>query len=524
MENKMEGSYYTPYATVEFMYRYFFEQKQEVKSLLEPSAGDGRFIDIFCKKADIDKIVGVEINENKAEQLKSKNYPKNVEIITSDFLAASSTFQKMFQLVIGNPPYINIKNMSKNGIAAGKTLCRRLNISESVFKNTWVAFVLASVKLLTKDGAIFFVLPMEFLQVQYAEKLRGFLEKKFNTIHILTFAERMFPEIEQEACLVYMTNEPEALPYILYRHYDKLNSMYFSYESKIQRNKPLKKWTNAILFDQDIDLLKKVINRCEQIKNISDSAPGIVTGANAKFILTKKEVVAYNCEELVVPVISKGIMAKNSYEINNELVEKLAEKGQKVFLLNLASIALSDMPESLVTYLSQFGDEERNGIKIRDSYKCSRRSPWYAVPLVAPGEVVFFKRYGSYPRFSTNPDNIYTTDIAYNLKLKKGVSPESLVFCFYNSVTLTQCEVVGRYYAGGVSELTPNEFRSLVVPYKAIALEDIQELKEMFNANEKPHVILDFVDSRTLTTIASGEEISQLRIIREKLIRRRIHR
>ena len=95
MENKMEGSYYTPYATVEFMYRYFFEQKQEVKSLLEPSAGDGRFIDIFCKKADIDKIVGVEINENKAEQLKSKNYPKNVEIITSDFLAASSTFHRM---------------------------------------------------------------------------------------------------------------------------------------------------------------------------------------------------------------------------------------------------------------------------------------------------------------------------------------------------------------------------------------------------------------------------------------------
>ena len=33
------------------------------------------------------------------------------------------------------------------------------------------------------------------------EKLRGFLEKKFNTIHILSFEERMFPEIEQEACL-----------------------------------------------------------------------------------------------------------------------------------------------------------------------------------------------------------------------------------------------------------------------------------------------------------------------------------
>ena len=74
-------------------------------------------------------------------------------------------------------------------------------------KNMWVAFVMAAVSCLDIGGTIFFVLPMEFLQVQYAEKIRSFLEGYFDTIHILSFQERMFPEIEQESCLVYLTNE-----------------------------------------------------------------------------------------------------------------------------------------------------------------------------------------------------------------------------------------------------------------------------------------------------------------------------
>lgn len=91
------------------------------------------------------------------------------------------------------------------------------------------------------------------MQVQYAEKLRGFLEKKFNTIHILSFEERMFPEIEQEACLVYLTNENQGLPYISYRQYAKLDSKTPILESRIERNKPLK---NGLM---QFFLMKKLI-------------------------------------------------------------------------------------------------------------------------------------------------------------------------------------------------------------------------------------------------------------------------
>lgn len=88
------------------------------------------------------------------------------------------------------------------------------------------------------------------------------------------------------------------------------------------------------------------------------------------------------------------------------------------------------------------------------------RKPWYGVPIVKNGEVFFFKRYDKIPRVCVNEADIYTTDIAYNMRLNKGYERESVAFCFYNSLTLTQCEYYGRYYAGGVSELTPSEFKN----------------------------------------------------------------
>ena len=61
ISNKKTGSYYTPIKTVRFMYKYLESQKNWVCDMLEPSAGDGRFIEQGLKNDTISKIVGVEL-------------------------------------------------------------------------------------------------------------------------------------------------------------------------------------------------------------------------------------------------------------------------------------------------------------------------------------------------------------------------------------------------------------------------------------------------------------------------------
>jgi len=521
MDEKLSGSYYTPQKTVRFIYDYLQQHRKSMISILEPSAGDGRFIALFSNSNLVDSIVGVELYEEKVQAINAQISSSKVTVVASDFLKYVSTCKSKFDLIVGNPPYINIKNMDKEFLEAARSLCQILKLPENLIQNAWVAFVIAATQLLSKNGTVFFVLPTEFLQVQYAEKLRGFLEKTFNTIHILSFEERMFPEIEQEACLVYLTNENQGLPYISYRQYEKLDSSVPVLESRIERNKPLKKWSNAVLSDEEIDLLNRIANQYTTIARISDSAPGIVTGANNKFILTKEEVDQYECTRYVKPIISKGVMAKNKFEVNHDLVSQLALEGKKVYLLDLVGTKPEELPVALKKYLSVVATTKRNGVEIQKSYKCSKRKPWYGVPIVKSGRVIFFKRYDSCPRISINPAEIYTTDIAYNLRLHKEIDPESLVFCFYNSLTLAQCEFVGRYYAGGVSELTPNEFRAISVPYRQIEHCDIERVKKMFDDNKALDEIVAFVNSKTLEADLTTEDITKLHEIRAKLIRRR---
>lgn len=521
MLQKESGTYYTPERTVEFMCDYIAEHKEKSGTILEPSAGDGRFISALQKRNCGKFYTAVEYDADKIKELNAKISSPLTRVIAKDFLQAIKSWERKYDLVIGNPPYINIKNMEESFLQEGRLLCKDYGLPENLIKNSWVAFILGAMKVLTSSGCIFFVLPMEFLQVKYAEKLRGFLEEHFDTIHIITFKEKMFPEIEQNTCLVYLTNEEREVPYICYRQYETLSSKDVLYQSQIKKNKPLKKWTNAVLSDSDIDLLKTLEGHFEPISNFASSRPGIVTGANKIFILNQAEVERFQCDKFVKPIISKAAMVRNSINIDQDLIDGLADAGEKIFFLDLNGINEDDMSRELIRYLQESGEIKRNNIEIRKSYKCSRRDPWYAVPVTKSGTAVFFKRYDTIPRICIKPEEIFTTDIAYNLFFKEEIDSESFAFSFYNSLTLALCEYSGRYYAGGVSELIPEEFKQLSIPYSLIGKDDIEKLKCMFRKNSSIEDILDFVDNFTLSNTISPKNIMQLRLIRENLIKRR---
>ena len=53
------------------------------------------------------------------------------------------------------------------------------------------------------------------------------------------------------------------------------------------------------------------------------------------------------------------------------------------------------------------------------------------------------------------------TDTAYHIRMQDKWNVKDLCFSFYNSLTLLFAEIEGRFYGGGVLELTPEEFRGL---------------------------------------------------------------
>ncbi len=105
--------------------------------------------------------------------------------------------------------------------------------------------------------------------------------------------------------------------------------------------------------------------------------------------------------------------------------------------------------------------------------------------------------------------------------MDKKYDAASLVFCLFNSMTLAECEFHGRYYGGGVSELTPSEFKNITLPYCKISKEYICKLDKKFKNNEPLKDIIEFVNEKTICKRMEKEEVEVFEKIRKKLILRR---
>ena len=92
---------------------------------------------------------------------------------------------------------------------------------------------------------------------------------------------------------------------------------------------------------------------------------------------------------------------------------------------------------------------------------------------------------------------------------------------FYNSLTLAFAELEGRYYGGGVLELTPNELRVLPIPYTNC--DNFEEYITEFKNKSSIRDILDHYNYQILnrTLGLTIVEIERIELIRQKLINKR---
>ncbi|QXE01731.1 Eco57I restriction-modification methylase domain-containing protein [Terribacillus sp. DMT04] len=194
--NKDKNLYSSYYTKSEFITDYMIEMLNlnETHSVLEPSAGDGVFIDALLKQKPNTNIDAYDLNPQAIDVLNNKyDGYSNIQVVESDTLLDMELDMKVFMngdydRVIGNPPYGAWQDYEKRA--------KLKNIYKGFYvKETYALFLLRCISLLKENGVLTFIIPDTFMNLHMHRNLREFLLLNTKIHEILMIPSKFFPGV-----------------------------------------------------------------------------------------------------------------------------------------------------------------------------------------------------------------------------------------------------------------------------------------------------------------------------------------
>ena len=160
IKNKF-GQYFTPKVVANFMIE--MAEISNNSSILEPSCGEGVFLDLLQQKG-YNNLTAFEIDQELAQEFDCVNYKSFI----------SAEFNEKYDLIIGNPPYIRWKNLEdelKTELSTNPIWNKYFN---SLCDYLYI-FILKSIELLNENGQLIFICPEYWMNTTHSISLRNYM-------------------------------------------------------------------------------------------------------------------------------------------------------------------------------------------------------------------------------------------------------------------------------------------------------------------------------------------------------------
>lgn len=280
------------------------------------------------------------------------------------------------------------------------------------------------------------------------------------------------------------------------------------------------KWTYYFLEKEELDLLEKVKHNMPSISTYANVEVGITTGANDYFTVPKSVVTLYNLEEYAKPMVGRSVQVNSPCFTKKDWLANV-ELGAKAHLLVFPSGVKENGNDGVKAYIN---NGEKEGIN--KGYKTGIRDEWYIIPSIKFSDALFLRRNNQYPKFVLNEAKAYTTDTMHRVFIKEGVNKKAFVASYYNSLSFTFAEILGRNFGGGCLELMPREVGGIYMPYRVENETLFAEIDRMLRHKRTADEILDYTD-RVILHEGMGlsmKEVQTARSIWHKIMSRRLNR
>lgn len=445
----------------------------DAKTVLDPAVGEGVFIQ-YLEQQKTNELRYVAYDIDKAMIEKSKNcVSADVQYIHQDYLM--SAVETHPDIIICNPPYNKFQEIS-NRDAYIERFKEKYNFCIGGYSNLCVYFLMKSLFELKDGGKCAYIIPYEFLNTGYGERIKEFFvqSRYLKTIYKFDSKLSVFDDAITTSCiLVFEKKTNESVEFVLVEDIDEIQSKkfrnisIFSYEELDYKEK----WNSYFSVDQKNDY-----NNLIAFSKIAKVKRGIATGGNAFFTLNKEKIESLGLSDNVLvkcicksPDVKKLVFQEGDFQ-NLYLANK------KVYLFDGEKSANNQDLEYIA-----FGEKE----EYNKRYLNSHRSPWYALENkeVAPIWISVFNRASlKVVRNNTKAKNLTTFHGVY---LNEGYDNEeysNILFCYLlTPICHRILQKNKREYGGGLDKFEPNDLNeALIIDISLITSEDVTTILDLY--------------------------------------------
>lgn len=213
-EKRENGVVFTPCYIVEYILENTLDdQLADDSIIIDPACGSGAFLVLAAEKLSqkLNKsisetishnIFGIDLSEDNVRRTKELltllvlSNGETADLLRFNIKVANSLKENWFELfgkktfhfIIGNPPYVNTHDMSKDTISLLK---KNYRTTQKGTFNIFYAFIEQSIKFLSSNGTLGFIIPNNYLTITAAEDLRKYLVENKYLSKIIDFGENM---------------------------------------------------------------------------------------------------------------------------------------------------------------------------------------------------------------------------------------------------------------------------------------------------------------------------------------------
>ena len=455
---------------------------------LDPAIGTGSFYSALLQSFSSEQIksaIGYEIDRDYAEAALKLWSSTSLELNIADFTESFPPQNKSIRsnLLICNPPYVRHHHLSSDKKIFLKRLgMKATGIELSGLAGLYCYFILAAHKWMAQNGLACWLIPSEFMDVNYGGKIKEYLLEQVTLLRVHRFApdDLQFAGVLVSSSVIWVRNTKPTHNYSVEFTYG--GSISHPISSKTISSltlKSLSKWNNTS------------ISSTENIRNYSgiklsdlfEIKRGVATGANNFFILTPEQIREHNIpSELLTPILPSPRYLRDDEILSDKQGNPSLER--KLFLLTCKQPIeqLQAKYPSVVNYLRQGEDA---GISKR--YLCKHRSLWYLQENRYPAMFLCpymgrHKSTNSKPfRFILNHSKAIAPNVYLMMYPKTRLESLLLsnpqltkpIWKALNSIPMQSLIHEGRVYGDGLHKLEPRELANTPADLLLEALEKL---------------------------------------------------